>query len=113
VCGVLGGTRADGDGPDRVSVVRRVENVAADRRVAYELGPAETLATIEELEADGVDVVGFYHSHPESDPVPSEADRDRATWTGYVYLICAPDGRTNAYRWDGSAFDRLTLDVRE
>jgi proteasome lid subunit RPN8/RPN11 len=130
VCGVLAGRRVvdgGGDGAggggreddgdeggesaacDRVTAVRRVPNVAENPRVAYELDPEETLSAIESLEAEGLDLVGFYHSHPETEPVPSRTDRERATWTGYVYLICSPDGRANAFRWTGSAFDRLRL----
>jgi proteasome lid subunit RPN8/RPN11 len=132
VCGVLGGRRAgreegasggdgvsDADGPwdagrdgataDTVTAVEPVPNVADDPRREYELDPAGTVATIDHLESAGFDVVGFYHSHPESDPVPSRTDERRATWPGYVYLICNPDGRLNAYRWTGEAFDRLSL----
>ncbi|MUV59049.1 M67 family metallopeptidase, partial [Halogeometricum sp. CBA1124] len=78
-------------------------------RREYELDPAGTVATIDRLESTGLDVVGFYHSHPESDPVPSRTDERRATWPGYVYLLCNPDGRLNAYRWTGETFDRLSL----
>lgn len=113
VCGVLVGARANesGTGPDRVRSVRRVRNVAANRRVAYELDPEETLGTLESIDSEGRDVVGFYHSHPESEPVPSDADREQATWSGYVYLVCSPDGRLNAYRWTGSAFEPLRVVV--
>jgi proteasome lid subunit RPN8/RPN11 len=106
VCGVLVGRRG---GVDRVTDVRRVENVASNPRVAYELDPAAAVETVEAVEAAGDDVVGFYHSHPESAPVPSETDRREATWTGYVYLVCHPDGRLNAFRWTGEAFDELSV----
>ena len=118
VCGVLGGRRADrGDGAfdgdaaetDTVTAAEPVPNVADDPRREYELDPAGTVATIDRLESTGLDVVGFYHSHPESDPVPSRTDERRATWPGYVYLLCNPDGRLNAYRWTGETFDRLSL----
>jgi proteasome lid subunit RPN8/RPN11 len=109
VCGVLAGRRDDDHG--RVTDVRRVANVASDPRVAYELDPAETVETIDAVEAAGGDVVGFYHSHPGSAPVPSETDRAEAAWTGYVYLLCHPDGRLNAYRWTGDAFAELDVTV--
>ncbi|RDI72573.1 desampylase [Halopelagius longus] len=112
VCGVLAGRRTDDPSDDAtVESVRRVPNVAANPRVEYELDPEETLRTIEAVESEGRDVVGFYHSHPESDPVPSETDKRRATWTGYVYLICAPDGRMRAHRWTGAAFERLRIEA--
>ncbi|WP_233203891.1 desampylase [Halegenticoccus soli] len=113
VCGVLVGARArERDGADRATDCRRVPNVAANPRTEYELDPAEALAAIEDAEAAGLDVVGFYHSHPESPPVPSETDRDRATWNGYVYLIVAPrTDEVRAWRWTGEAFDPLPIAV--
>jgi proteasome lid subunit RPN8/RPN11 len=111
VCGVLVGTRGD---PDRVTAVRRVANVADDPRHAYELDPAETVATIEAVEADGDDVVGFYHSHPEGAAQPSAVDRDRATWSGYVYLIVGlgpSEPEIRAWRWTGEAFDPLAVEL--
>lgn len=112
VCGVLAGRRVEDATPSAeiVEAIRRVPNVAANPRIAYELDPKETLRTVEEVESEGLDVLGFYHSHPESDPVPSETDRREATWTGYVYLICNPDGRMHAYRWTGSEFERALVE---
>nr|WP_310924955.1 desampylase [Halogeometricum sp. S1BR25-6] len=110
VCGVLAGHRADeSSGADVVERADPVPNVAADPRTEYELDPATTVETIDALEAEGLDVVGFYHSHPESDPTPSPTDEARAGWVGYVYLLCHPDGRLNAYRWTGERFEELRV----
>ena len=45
-----------------------------------------------ELEAGrrGLDVLGFYHSHPDHPAEPSEYDREHAL-PGYVYVIVAVD----------------------
>ncbi|MBC9987189.1 M67 family peptidase [Haloferax sp. AS1] len=107
VCGVLAG---DGDART-VTAVHPVSNVAAEPRVAYELDPEETVSILEAVEAAGDDAVGFYHSHPESDPVPSATDRERASWPGYVYLICSPDGRLSAHEWTGDEFRELSVAV--
>jgi len=109
VCGVLVGSRDD---PERVTEVRRVANVADSPRRAYELDPPETMATIEAVEDAGDEVVGFYHSHPEGTARPSAVDRDRATWTGYVYLVVGlgpADPEIRAWRWTGEAFDPLDV----
>jgi len=34
-----------------------------------------------------VDVVGFYHSHPDHPSSPSAHDTEMAVWPGYSYLI--------------------------
>ncbi|WP_424006460.1 desampylase [Haloferax denitrificans] len=107
VCGVLAG---DSDAR-AVTVAHPVSNVADEPRVAYELDPEETVSILETVESAGDDAVGFYHSHPESDPVPSATDREQASWPGYVYLICSPDGRLTAHEWTGDEFRELDVTV--
>ncbi|MFC7202359.1 desampylase [Haloferax namakaokahaiae] len=103
VCGILAGTG------NTLSRILPVSNVADEPRVAYELDPQETLTKIESVEESGDSVLGFYHSHPESAPVPSATDREQASWPGYVYLICSPDGRMNAYEWTADVFEPLEI----
>ncbi|MFC7096847.1 desampylase [Halobaculum marinum] len=117
VCGVLLGERAvDENTDDRAAAADRVaeavpvDNVATDPERFYELDPAETVAAIEDGETRGLDVVGFYHSHPRGPAEPSATDRDRATWTGYVYCIVAPEDVV-AYRWTGEAFRSLRVET--
>ncbi|MFC6989411.1 desampylase [Haloplanus sp. GCM10025708] len=105
VCGVLVGD----DG--RVTDLRRVPNVADDPHARYELDPEATIDVVDAAEAAGESVIGFYHSHPESAAAPSDTDRERATWVGYVYAIVSPrDDEVRAWRWTGEAFE--SLDVR-
>ena len=87
-----------------------VENVAGDPERRYELDPAGTVAALDEGEDRGLAPVGFYHSHPRGPADPSATDRDRATWTGYVYCIVAP-GELGAYRWTGEAFRPLRVET--
>ncbi|SHG74776.1 desampylase [Halobaculum gomorrense] len=117
VCGVLLGDRAGDAGAaaetpaaGRVAEAVPVDNVADDPERFYELDPAETVAAIEDGEDRGLDVIGFYHSHPRGPAAPSETDRDRATWTGYVYAIVAPE-TVVAYRWTREAFRRLRVET--
>lgn len=109
VCGVLAGSRD----PDHATASRRVPNVADRPRSRYELDPEATMAAVDAIEAGGDEVVGFYHSHPESAPVPSATDRARATWTGYVYAIASPPDSIRAYRYTGDGFDELPVQVEE
>jgi proteasome lid subunit RPN8/RPN11 len=102
ICGVLGGLRDD----DTSSVlsVHPAENAADTPRTEYSIDPEEQLALIEAIEADGDDVVGFYHSHPAGPPAPSETDAARATWPGLSYVIVVLDGRhpyVGSWRLDG------------
>lgn len=95
---------------DRVAEAVAVENVASAPERFYELDPAETVAVIEAAEARGLEPVGFYHSHPRGPAAPSATDRQRATWTGYVYCIVAPDNIL-AVRWTGEAFRPLAVET--
>lgn len=118
VCGVLAGERGaaatEGDTADRVTAVRRTANAADAPRVRYRIDPEELLATVERVEAAGSDVVGFYHSHPRGPLAPSATDADRATWTGYVYLVVSLAGdepELGAWRWTGDGFERERVRV--
>lgn len=84
-CGVLVGRE---EGARRI--VERVvllENRHGDsRHNRYLIAPEALLAVEREARQAGLDVVGFYHSHPDHPPVPSAFDLDHA-WPYYSYLI--------------------------
>ncbi len=108
-CGILVG-RAPKAGEDTVRVVRLVgaENVREDesRHNRYLIPPEVVLSTEREARADGLDVVGYYHSHPDHPSRPSDFDRDHA-WPGYSYLIVSVcDGRARDERSWRLAADR-------
>lgn len=85
-CGFLLGT--DGDAPvvvDRVAVHnRRSADGASGRR--YLIGPDDFRQADRAARAQGLDVIGVYHSHPNVAARPSEYDREHA-WPWYQYLI--------------------------
>jgi proteasome lid subunit RPN8/RPN11 len=49
------------------------------------------LAANKEARALGLDVGGYYHSHPDHPARPSEFDRDHA-WPGLSYVIVSVEG---------------------
>ena len=116
VCGVLAGTRNGGDEPSVVARAHEAENVAETPESRYRIDPEEGIELFEAIEADGRDVVGFYHSHPTGPSRPSATDAAQATWLGYSYVICALDGRpfVGSWRWRGdeAGFERETVAVR-
>ena len=105
VCGVLAGEYGETD--SHVDDVYPVENAADTPQVRYAMDPEEQLSAIDEIEGAGLEVVGFYHSHPAGPTHPSETDADRATWPGYSYAICAFDGYPflGSWRWRGDEFE--------
>ena len=84
-CGLLIGSRdAEGDRVVRATMARNVH--ASERGDRYEIDPADHLAAWKSADADGLDVVGAWHSHPDHAAVPSAKDLAEAHG-GLSYLI--------------------------
>ena len=56
------------------------------KRTRFLITPAELLAGERYARTRELDIVGFYHSHPDHPAIPSEYDRDHA-WPTYSYLV--------------------------
>ncbi len=103
-CGFLVGPTGD---PRRIREVRRATNVASENRARrYVIDPRETLAVEKSLQGAGLEILGFYHSHPNHPAVPSEFDRGHA-WPWYSYVILSIVDRApadlKAWTLDGDA----------
>ena len=71
----------------------RAGNLAPDPN-RYLIDPADHVRAIREARAGGLDVVGFYHSHPHSAADPSPTDLAEGSDAESVYLIAGVrDGR--------------------
>lgn len=110
-CGVLGGQRC----ADRLQITRAdpAENIADDPTAAYKIAPAVALKRIEQIENDGDDHLGFWHSHPASPAEPSVTDRAQAAWPGYTYLIVSlsDSPAVRAWKWTGETFAERQVSV--
>jgi proteasome lid subunit RPN8/RPN11 len=87
-CGILAGrtTGVDGTPIRDVLKVYQCRN-ELDSPTEYRIEPEQQLRIFDEIEEAGLDLVGFYHSHPRGNPRPSSIDRERANYVGYSYLI--------------------------
>jgi proteasome lid subunit RPN8/RPN11 len=83
-CGLLIGHRG--------AIVRavRARNARPGPRT-YLIDPRDHFAAIRSARSEGMDIVGFYHSHPASAPEPSPTDRAEAVAGDHYYLIVTPD----------------------
>jgi proteasome lid subunit RPN8/RPN11 len=61
------------------------QHSARDR---YVLDPKEILQAEKDARDRGIDVVGFWHTHPDHPAQPSQYDAEHA-WPEYVYVIMA------------------------
>lgn len=106
------GDQGDGESPsqgaaERVQVHRVLpaRNEEPDRPSSrYTIAPETVLAARREARSLGLDVVGYYHSHPDRPAEPSPTDLESA-WTGMSYLIVSvEDGQaveTRSWRLRG------------
>lgn len=89
-CGFLIG-RANGSS----TVIERLLPVKNERQDSrhnrFLIHPETVLAAHKEARRLGLDVVGYYHSHPDHPAQPSEFDREHA-WPGLSYLIVGVAG---------------------
>jgi len=112
-CGVLLGREVSG----RKSVVevRALENAQGESpRNRYLITPDVVLENDRYARQKGLETLGFYHSHPDHPPLPSEYDLENA-WPWFSYLIVAVSQGSpgEAMSWvlaeDRSRFNRETM----
>lgn len=86
-CGLLLG-RFEATGTKVVNEIYPISNAREDnaKRNRFLIRPEELIKGESYANKKGLDVVGFYHSHPDSPAVPSGYDLDHA-WPTYSYII--------------------------
>lgn len=88
-CGLMLGRFADG----ALKVVGEIHPISnareeAVKRNRFLIQPEELMRGEKYARAKGLDVVGFYHSHPDDVAVPSQYDLEHA-WPTYSYVVVA------------------------
>ena len=79
-CGILIGTS------DSVVENVRAGNLA-DGTTRFEIDPRDHIKAVRLSRAKGLDIVGFYHSHPRSRAYPSETDKAESGYAEAMHLI--------------------------
>ena len=88
------------------------------KRNRFLIEPKELLRGEQYARSRDLEVVGFYHSHPESPAVPSQYDLEHA-WPTYSYIIVSTraDHAGDLFSWeqepDRSRFNREELKIQE
>lgn len=87
-CGVLLGRASDG--VNEVEDAVRAGNTRTDSaRNRYQIAPQELVKIQRQARERGLDIVGFYHSHPDHPARWSKTDFAEAHWHGCSYVITA------------------------
>ncbi|MFN3421945.1 MAG: M67 family metallopeptidase [Armatimonadota bacterium] len=112
-CGILVGKR-EGEiwqVSRAVPVPNRNEERSRDR---FEISPKDYLRVEKEARRDGLDIVGFFHSHPDVPPYPSLTDAQFA-WSDFLTVIVGVFGgskvRVRAHLFDSQSFRELQVYV--
>jgi proteasome lid subunit RPN8/RPN11 len=92
-CGVLLG-RAGGEGNEVLELVRADNTRTDSLHNRYNIAPEELVAIQRKARKLGLDIVGFYHSHPDHPAMWSTTDFAEAHWTGCSYVITSVEKGT-------------------
>jgi proteasome lid subunit RPN8/RPN11 len=94
-CGILLGKSSDS--AITVHQILRAGNTRTDSaHNRYNIAPQELIAAQREGRKQGLDIVGFYHSHPDHPAQWSVTDFAEAHWFGCAYVITAVARGTSA-----------------
>ncbi len=103
-CGVMLGRSEDA--VNAVTEVVRAGNTRTDSaHNRYHIAPQELIRIQRQGREKGLDIVGFYHSHPDHPAQWSPTDFAEAHWLGCSYVITAVEKgaarQTNSFRLTG------------
>jgi proteasome lid subunit RPN8/RPN11 len=107
-----------------VGVETEIRRAAPCRNLApglgrYDIDPADHFRVLREVRRDGLSVLGAYHSHPASPPIPSPTDLAEGL-PNFLYVIAtvltatavtAIDQPIRAYYFEGAAVREVRLVV--
>ena len=100
-------------GAGAVTAAVRGRNIAGEP-ARFLIDPVDHIRARRDARQAGLDVVGFYHSHPHSEPVPSETDLAEASYPNHLYAIVGLKGEAadvRVYRFTGDAFELQIADA--
>jgi proteasome lid subunit RPN8/RPN11 len=104
-CGALLGRATDG-GWEVDEAVRAGNTRTDSAHNRYQIAPVELVRIQRDARRKGLEIAGFYHSHPDHPAQWSATDFAEAHWLGCSYVITEVAGGkaavTNSFRLDGA-----------
>jgi proteasome lid subunit RPN8/RPN11 len=108
-CGVLLGKHVAGEGNHVREIVRAGNTRVDSAHNRYHIAPQELVKIQRQARGLGLDIVGFYHSHPDHPAQWSVTDFAEAHWLGCSYIITSVEqGKavlTNSFLLSGTTED--------
>ena len=113
-CGVLLG-EIDGDGARQVCDTVACQNTRLDSpHNRYHIDPRELIRIQQQARERALDIVGFYHSHPDHPARWSATDLAEAHWVGCSYVITSVEqgraAQTNSFELSGEEENKRFVD---
>lgn len=102
----------------RIIEARPAANLSDDPN-RFELDPQVHVRALRDTRGTALSVVGFYHSHPHSAPVPSPRDMAECTYPDAIHLIVGfvsaeqDAAETRAFRLTAIGYDEIALSVED
>lgn len=93
-CGVLLGKNVPGVGNEVKALVRAGNTRTDSAHNRYNIAPVELIRIQRQAREQGLDIVGFYHSHPDHPAMWSSTDFAEAHWLGCSYVITSVEQGT-------------------
>jgi proteasome lid subunit RPN8/RPN11 len=106
-CGILIGLSG------RVLESRRTANLSDDPN-RFLVDPRAHVHALRDTRRRELQIVGFYHSHPHSSPIPSARDLAEASYPDLIHAIVGLEddvADTHVYRLYADRFENVTVDV--
>jgi len=107
-CGLLAGT--DGTIVQAFPLVNALASPTA-----YSAEPRSLLQAVKAARTAGLDVLGFYHSHPTSAPIPSRTDLEQNWWGGdvvfFIISLADPTPAVRAWRLAPADYQEVPWDA--
>jgi [CysO sulfur-carrier protein]-S-L-cysteine hydrolase len=82
-CGLLAGRAGE------ITTIFAAQNSLSSSR-AYEIAPQELFIIFRKIRAENLELLGIYHSHPQTENIPSPKDIAFAYYPDAIYFIISP-----------------------
>jgi proteasome lid subunit RPN8/RPN11 len=113
-CGLMIG-RFDGNGTKVVLETYPISNSREEeaKRTRFLITPEELMRGEKYARSRNLDIVGFYHSHPDCQAIPSNYDLEHA-WPTYSYIVLSvrEGASSDLFSWEMEA-DRSKFNPEE
>lgn len=106
VCGLVGGA---GRKPLNYYPIK---NIAKFQQRSFLMDPEEQIACMRTMREKNEIMMGIFHSHPDSEAVPSDTDLALASYPHTIYFIASLANdmpELSAYYFEGRDFEKITL----